>query len=92
MGGNARALPEVATERRTSDGLSRLGFGGLGQHGALHDARTGLPNRSLLADRLSQAIARAGRIKRALRETLVVARNEYKYVAEVDTEFGACTA
>jgi diguanylate cyclase len=49
------------------------------QHRATHDALTGLPNRALIADRLSQALARAARDGRTV-AVLVLDLDRFKLV------------
>jgi diguanylate cyclase (GGDEF)-like protein/PAS domain S-box-containing protein len=46
--------------------LGRRGAEAAAQHQALHDSLTGLPNRALFVDRLSQALARMTRTRRRL--------------------------
>jgi len=46
--------------------LGRRGAEAVAQHQALHDSLTGLPNRALFVDRLSQALARLSRTEQRL--------------------------
>lgn len=69
-GGWVAVLADVTAERATNDELSRQ---------ATHDPLTGLPNRALLHDRLTQALARAQRTEAPL-AVLFVDLNDFKAI------------
>lgn len=69
-GGWVAVLSDITTERATADELSRQ---------ATHDALTGLPNRTLLRDRLTQAQARVRRSGAPL-ALLFVDLNDFKAI------------
>lgn len=69
--GTLGAITDVTERRRAADQLA---------HGALHDALTGLPNRTLFIDRLEQALARTVRDHAAAFAVLFLDLDRFKLI------------
>jgi diguanylate cyclase (GGDEF)-like protein/PAS domain S-box-containing protein len=63
-----------------ADAIARQQADEVMQHRALHDALTGLPNRVLFSDRLTQAIERSRRHANALSAVLFVDVDHFKHI------------